>query len=146
MDYFDISLPDREINKIPMLALAHIGDGVFELMVRSKLILEGKTRINDLHRACVKIVAATSQAKRMEKLLPHLTEEELAVFRRGRNAKVNSVPHAASVREYHEATGLEALFGALYLRGEKARLNELFSIAMEEPNENNEPASLEADL
>lgn len=134
MDYFNISLSETEINKIPMLALAHIGDGVFELMVRSKVLLEGKTRVNDLHRACVKLVTAPSQAKRMEKLLPHLTEEELAVFKRGRNAKVNSVPHAASVREYHEATGLEALFGYLYLKGEKARLNELFSLAMEENN------------
>lgn len=146
MDCFNVSLSEQEINKIPMLALAHIGDGVFELMVRSKLILEGKTRVNDLHRACVRIVAATSQAKRIEKLLPYLTDSELAIFRRGRNAKVNSVPHAASVREYHEATGLEALFGALWLMGERARLNELFSLAMEEQNENNEPASLKNNI
>lgn len=145
MDCFNVSLSEQEVNRIPMLALAHIGDGVFELMVRTKLITEGKTRVNDLHRACVKIVAAASQAKRMERLMPHLTEAELAVFRRGRNAKVNSVPHAASVREYHEATGLEALFGALWLMGAKSRLTELFIICMEETHENNERAAGEAD-
>ena len=85
-----------------------------------------------LHRATVELVCAPQQARFAEKLLPALTEDEAAVFRRGRNANVHSIPHHAGRADYQKATGLEALFGWLYLRGEKARINELFNLMMEE--------------
>ncbi|MBQ1730465.1 MAG: ribonuclease III [Oscillospiraceae bacterium] len=132
MYYLNPELEEKEAGSLPSLALAHIGDAVFELMTRTMLSSRGKETANKLHKAAVKLVAAPAQAKAAEKLAPQLTEEELGVYKRGRNAKVNSVPKAASVKEYHEATGLEALFGWLYLRGERERLEELFRMAVEE--------------
>jgi ribonuclease-3 family protein len=85
-----------------------------------------------LHRATVELVKAPAQAQRAEKILPLLTEEELAVFKRGRNANVNSIPHNASRGDYLRATALECLLGHLYLNGEKERINELFTLMMEE--------------
>ena len=132
MDFFDINLNENEIRKMSSLGLAHIGDAVFELLVRSKLALLGDATAARLHRDTVKLVAAPAQAKAAEKILASLTDEELAVFRRGRNAKVNSVPKAATLFEYHEATALETLFGYLYLTGRRERINELFCKMTEE--------------
>ena len=132
MQYLNPDLEEREAVLLSSLALAHVGDAVFELMTRTMLTSRGKGTANKLHRAAVKLVAAPAQARAAEKLAPQLTEEELGVYKRGRNAKVNSVPKASSVKEYHEATGLEALFGWLYLRGERERLEELFRLAVEE--------------
>lgn len=132
MDYFPPNFTSDQLSHLSSLALAHVGDGVFELLVRVRMASLGRETARNMHRATVKIVNAPSQARRAEKLLPVLTEEELAVYKRGRNAKVNSVPKASSVREYHEATGLEALFGWLYLKGETARVEELFRLAMED--------------
>ena len=111
--------------------LAHIGDGVYELMVRSYLICEGKTTASNLHKSTVGYVSAPAQAKFIERVMDMLTEEELAVYKRGRNTRVNSVPKNANRAQYHAATGLESLFGWLYLRGEHARLGELFAKMME---------------
>lgn len=130
-DYFNIKLTDDEIRNISSLGLAHLGDAVFELMVRTWLCEHGKETSKGLHRAAVSYVAAPAQARAMEKLLPILTEEETTVFRRGRNARVNSVPAHSSIQEYHEATGMETLFGYLYLNGRTGRLNALFAAAME---------------
>ena len=113
------------------LGLAHLGDGVFEVMVRSWLCLRGKARPRDLHRATVKYVSAPAQAAAIERLLPILTEQEADVYRRGRNTAPHSVPKAASRAQYQSATGLEALFGWLYLQGRTDRLNELFQCVME---------------
>lgn len=132
MDYFNMCLSDEYIRQMSNLALAHVGDGVFELMVRTKLASGGRETAHNLHKAAVKLVSAPAQAASAEKILPILTDEENEVFRRGRNAKVNSIPHASTVRQYHEATALEALFGYLYLKGRKDRLNELFTIMMGE--------------
>ena len=85
-----------------------------------------------LHRLTVEQVRAEAQAEAAKKLLPHLDEEELAVYKRGRNTKVNSAPHHAEIAQYHAATGLEALFGWLYLQGRNERIGELFTIIMEE--------------
>ncbi len=131
-DYFDLRLTADELRPVSMLALAHVGDGVYELMVRSHLCCAGRLTARDLHRETVRFVAAPAQARGAERILPLLTEEETAVYRRGRNAHVHGVPQHASVAEYHAATALEALFGWLYLRGERARLNELFAKMMEE--------------
>ena len=132
MDYFNMTLSDGEVRALSSLALAHVGDAVYELMVRCRLAKGGEGTAHNMHRAAVKLVAAPKQAEIAERLLPHFTDEELTVFKRGRNAKVNSVPQAASVKQYHEATALEALFGYLYLKGRTERLGELFTIAMED--------------
>ena len=138
MDFFKPELNESEIKKLSMLALAHMGDAVFELMTRASLCAEGHGAVQELHRLTTGRVNAAAQARAAEKLLPLLTEEELALYRRGRNTHVNSVPHAANVGEYHAATGLEALFGWLYLRGEDARIRELFAliIGRSDPNGN----------
>ena len=130
MDYFHLSA-GQEINQISSLGLAHLGDAVYELMVRSWLCLHGKATNKGLHRAAITYVSAPAQAERAEKILPVLTPEEQDVFRRGRNSHTAAIPKGASVGQYHTATALEALFGWLYLRGETERLNELFSLMME---------------
>ena len=132
MDYFHLSAGQDTLEQISALGLAHLGDGVYELMVRSWLCLHGKATNVGLHRAAVQYVAAPAQAKLAHAILPRLTEEEQAVYRRGRNSRTAAVPKGASVGEYHAATALETLFGWLYLQGKTDRLNELFSIMMEE--------------
>ena len=128
MDYFKPDMTQAQINQISMLGLAHIGDGVYELMTRAALCEEGHTAVAELHQLATRRVNAPAQAAAVEKLLPALTEEEVAIYRRGRNAHVNSVPRAANIGQYHAATGLEALFGWLYLQGKCERLNELFRL------------------
>ena len=131
-DYFHLNLERDALLSLSSLGLAHLGDGVFEVMVRSWLILRGKARAKDLHRATVRYVAAPAQAAAVERLLPLLTPEEADVYRRGRNTAPHSVPKAASRAQYQAATGLEALFGWLYLQGRTERLNELFEFIMAE--------------
>lgn len=132
MDYFHLDRSADEIRAVSNLGLAHVGDGVFELMVRSWLCIHGKATNRGLHKATVKYVAAPAQARAAEKILPLLTQEEADVFRRGRNTSPHTVPKAASREEYQTATAVEALFGYLWLKGETGRLNELFEIMMEE--------------
>ena len=129
-DYFHLNLERDALLSLSSLGLAHLGDGVFEVMVRSWLILRGKARAKDLHRATVRYVAAPAQAAAVERLLPLLTPKEADVYRRGRNTAPHSVPKAASRAQYQAATGLEALFGWLYLQGRTERLNELFEVIM----------------
>ncbi len=130
-DYFASPLTEEEVRAMGSLALAHVGDAVFELLVRVHLAAAGG-RNGSLHRAAVEMVNAAAQAGDMEKLLPLLTEEEAEVFRRGRNVKVHSVPKHARLGDYHAATGLEALFGYLYLLDRRDRLNALFAVILEE--------------
>lgn len=131
-DYFHLNLNRDALLSLSTLGLAHLGDGVYEVMVRSWLVLHGKEKARDLHRATVRYVAAPAQAERFEKIRDLLTEEERGVFRRGRNTDPHSVPKAASRAQYQTATGLEALFGWLYLQGRTERLNQLFAVMMEE--------------
>ena len=131
-DYFHLNAGPELIQGISSLGLAHLGDGVFELMVRSWLCLHGKATSKGLHRATVRYVAAPAQARAVEKILPLLEEAEQDVFRRGRNTSPHSVPQNASRADYQAATGLEALFGWLWLQGRTERLNELFAVMMEE--------------
>lgn len=131
-DYFHLDMDRGPLLSLSTLGLAHLGDGVFEVMVRSWLILHGRAKAKDLHRATVQYVAAPAQAERFTRIQPLLTEEEADVFRRGRNTAPHSIPKAASRAQYQTATGLEALFGWLYLQGETQRLNQLFSAMMEE--------------
>lgn len=133
MDYFHLNASREELLNMSSLGLAHLGDGVFELMVRAWLCLHGKVKVKDLHRATVRYVAAPAQAAAMERLLPLLTDEEADVYRRGRNTAPHSVPRAATRAQYQSATGLEALFGWLYLQGRTERLNQLFETIMDTP-------------
>lgn len=131
MNYFSPQMTEAELNKISMLGLAHIGDGVYELLTRTMLCTQGHSAVGELHKLTVAQVKAPAQARAAEKILPLLTEEELALYKRGRNAHVHGVPQGAKVGEYHAATGLEALFGWLYLLGRHERISELFSVIME---------------
>ena len=131
-NYFDITMTDDQLRAMSSIGLAHMGDAVFEILVRTWLCAHGKATGKGLHQATIALVRAESQAEKAERILPLLTEEEAAVFRRGRNAQVHSVPPHASRAQYGEATALEALLGWLWLKGRKARINELFCTMMEE--------------
>ena len=122
----------EEVNRISAVGLAHVGDAVYELLTRGMLCAQGHLAVQDLHRSTVHIVKASAQAAAAARLLPLLTDEEAAVYRRARNAKVHAAPQGASVGEYHAATALEALFGWLYLLGRRERIEELYSRATEE--------------
>ncbi len=119
-------MPEDALREISSIGLAHLGDAVYELLVRTWLCAHGKATGRGLHRATIRLVCAESQARRVEAILPLLTKEESDVFRRGRNAQVHSVPVHASRAQYGEATALEALLGWLYLRGQRERINRLF--------------------
>ena len=128
---FEPQMTIKEVHAMSALALAHIGDGVFELLVRTQLCLEGGSTNHRLHQDTVKLVRATSQAAFAEKLLPLLSQEEQSFYRRGRNAHPHGLPKNVSAVQYAKATGLEALFGALYLLGQRERVLELFSVLWE---------------
>ena len=131
-NFFEMNMDRNQINAISNLGLAHIGDGVFELLCRSYLCASGGKNVGNLHKQTVAMVKAPSQARFADRLMPFLTEEELAYYRRGKNSHVHAVPKGATPAEYAKATGLEALFGALYLSGQTQRLNQLFLIIIEE--------------
>ena len=114
------------------LSLAFVGDAVFAIEVRKRLVLDCNRPVNDLHRESVKYVNAASQAKMIKRLLPLLDEDETAVFRRGRNAHTGHTPKNQSEGDYHYATGLEAVFGYLYLEGKSERITELFDLIWSE--------------
>ena len=132
MEVLKPKMSEAEVNRISMLGLAHVGDGVYELLTRSLLCQQGHTDVQELHRLTVSRVRADAQARAAQKLLPVLTEEELALYRRGRNTHVNSVPHYAELKDYHAATGLEALFGWLFLQGRLDRVEALFALITED--------------
>ena len=130
-NYFSLHMQEDDIRAISSIGLAHLGDAVYELLVRAYLCAQGKATGRGLHRAAVELVKAPAQARLADRILPLLTEEELAVFKRGRNANVNTIPHSASRSDYLKATALECLFGYLYLQGATGRINELFNAMME---------------
>ncbi len=131
MTEFIPHLPKEEVERISAVGLAHVGDAVYELLVRGSLCAQGHLAVQDLHRSTVAYVKAPAQAEAAARLLPLLSEEEQAVYRRARNAKMHAAPQGASVGEYHAATALEALFGWLYLLGRTERIEELFTQAVE---------------
>ena len=131
-NYFKMNFTKQEIDAISNLGLAHMGDCVFEILCRGYLCARGGKNVGSLHRDTIGMVKASSQAEFVEKLLPLLTEEELAYYRRGKNAHVHALPKSCTPSQYAKATGLEALFGALYLAGQTERLNQLFKAVMEE--------------
>ena len=118
---------ERELSP---LALAYVGDAVFELMIRSFVISEGNAPVNKLHKKARNFVNAKSQAQMAFRMMEFFTEDEMAVFRRGRNAKSFTVPKNADIMEYRHATGLEAVFGYLYLSGNLERALELLKVGL----------------
>ena len=130
-DYLHIQLPPDQIRGISSIGLAHMGDAEYELLVRTWLCAHGKATGKGLHRATVALVCAPKQAELAQRILPLLTEEEQAVFRRGRNANVHSIPAHASRARYQQATALEALLGWLHLSGRHDRVEQLFAVMME---------------
>lgn len=124
-------MTETEISSLSVLSLAHIGDGVYELLVRTHLVSSGISRVDRLHKESVAIVNASAQAKAAYAIMDKLSEHELAVYKRGRNARVNSVPKNTNPACYHAATGLETLFGWLWLREETDRVKQLFTIILE---------------
>ena len=131
MDYFHLSAPKQDLLNMSSLGFAYLGDAVYEVMVRAWLCLHGKLTPGRQHKAALAYVAAPRQAALLERILPLLTQEEAQVLKRGRNASPHSYPKGATRQEYLAATGLETLFGWLYLRGETDRLNTLFGTMME---------------
>ena len=125
-------MPKREIDAISNIGLAHMGDCVYEILVRAHLCAQGRKTVQQLHQQTIQMVKATFQAKFVDKMLPILSEEELTYYRRGKNAHPHGVPKSATPAEYAKATGLEALFGYLFLSGQKERANEIFQIVMKE--------------
>lgn len=116
------------------LALAFMGDCIFEIIIRTVVVERGNRRAEGLHKFKSAVVNAKVQAKMAEMLLPELTEEELACYKRGRNAKSHSMAKNATVGEYRKATGLEALYGYLYLQNQEDRLLELTKMGLEKIN------------
>ena len=123
-NHFEIRMTEDQLRGISSIGLAHMGDAVFELLVRGWLCQHGKATGKGLHQATIQLVRAEHQAA--------CAEAELAVFRRGRNAQVHSVPQHASRAQYGTATALEALFGWLYLSGQRQRASDLFETMMED--------------
>lgn len=113
----------KQANNISPVALAFVGDAVYSLYVREKLVFESDYKTGELNKLAVKEVKATSQAQFIKEVMPILTEEELSVYKRGRNAKKSTKAKNASVVEYNMSTGFEALLGFLYVTGQHERLN-----------------------
>lgn len=130
-DYFNLNLNQGELMNVSSLGLAHLGDAVFEVLVRSWVCVHGTAKIKDLHKQTVRFVSAPAQAAMVERILPLLSPEEADVLRRGRNAAPHSIAKSATRSQYQTATALEALFGWLWLQGRSRRLNELFAAMME---------------
>ena len=131
-DCFHPAFSADQLGAMSSLGLAHVGDAVYELLVRTDLCTQGLTTPDKLHRETVRRVSAPAQAAALARLLDHLTDEETAIYKRGRNAHVHGVPKNATREQYSRATGLEALFGALYLAGRTERIAALYALAREE--------------
>ncbi len=119
---------DVDIRTYSPLVLAYIGDGIYDLIIRTIVVGKGNTKAGELHKRTSQIVKAHTQAEMMEILLPHLTEEEESIYRRGRNAKSPTMAKNATMSDYRKATGFEALMGYLYLKDEVERMVELVKL------------------
>ncbi len=117
-----------DANSLSPLTLAFIGDAVFTLLVREEMVCAADSPVSVLHNQSTKRVNAAAQSQAVGRILPHLTEEEAAVLRRGRNAHTSGTPKNVSCSDYHRATGLESLFGYLYLKGDFERIRQLYSL------------------
>lgn len=127
----EFGLEEQDLRTYSPLTLAYIGDAIFELVIRTVLVERKNTQPEKLHKAATKIVKAETQAVMIELLKEDLTEEEMAVFKRGRNAKAVTRAKNATMSEYRRATGFEALMGYLYLKGDMERMIQLISMGIE---------------
>lgn len=131
-------LEDTDIRSYSPLTLAYIGDAIYELVIRTILVEKGNTQVNKLHQRASKLVKASAQSEIVEKLKPYLTEEEMGIFKRGRNAKSFTMAKNASMSDYRRATGFEALMGYLYLTEQWDRMLELIKIGITEGEKDGE--------
>ena len=131
-------LEDTDIRTYSPLTLAYIGDAIYELVIRTILVEKGNTQVNKLHQRASKLVKASAQSEIIEKLKPYLTEEEMGIFKRGRNAKSFTMAKNASMSDYRRATGFEALIGHLYLTEQWDRMLELIKIGITEGEKDGE--------
>ena len=131
-------LEDTDIRSYSPLTLAYIGDAIYELVIRTILVEKGNTQVNKLHQRASKLVKASAQSEIIEKLKPYLTEEEMGIFKRGRNAKSFTMAKNASMSDYRRATGFEALMGHLYLTEQWDRMLELTKIGITEGEKDGE--------
>lgn len=138
IDKIDALLPDTDHRMLSGLTLAFIGDAVYELLIRRYILSKGEAKVAALHKEAVKFVNADYQADMAGMLLPLLTEEETAVYKRGRNAHAGHTPKNKSEACYHMSTGFEALIGYLYLKKDYERLGEIFSLILKQGEENAE--------
>ena len=127
-----MNMTKAEIDAISNLGLAHMGDCVYEMLVRAYLCAQGNKTVAQLHKQTITMVKATYQAAFVDKMLPLLSEDEMTHYRRGKNSHVHAVPKSATPAQYAKATGLEAMFGYLFLSGKKERANEIFNLVMKE--------------
>lgn len=132
MSELNLTLSPEALKSVSELALAHVGDAVYELLVRQELCCAKAVPMRDLHRLTVARVTASAQAATMDRLLPLLTPEELTVYKRGRNAHSHPAPKSATPGQYARATGLETLFGWLWLTGQTDRIAVLFAAGKED--------------
>ena len=142
---------ETDFSQYAPLALAYIGDAVYDLIIRDRVVREGSRQVNKLHRETIHYVNAGAQSKLVQELLPRLTEQEMRIYKRGRNAVSHTVPKNQDVGDYRRATGFEALIGWLFLCGNYARIMELLGLeAQAEPSDvrssvKNDPRGLESD-
>lgn len=127
IEKLDSLTADVDYRTLSGLSLAFIGDAVYELLIRKHILSRGEARVKDLHKETVRLVNADFQADMTDVLLPGLREDELAVFKRGRNAHAGHTPKNKSEAQYHKSTGFEALIGYLYLKKDFERLEFIFS-------------------
>ena len=132
---FDFT-PDISINQLSSLQLAYVGDAVYELYIRTMISKDKNIPVNKLHREATSYVKAKAQSMIVRRLEPYLTEEELSVFKRGRNAKSATAAKNADIVDYRHATGFEALIGYIYLKKDFERLDEILNLSFRMHNEN----------
>ena len=128
----------QDIRTYSPLTLAYIGDAIYELVIRTILVEKGNTQVNKLHKRASRLVKASAQSAMIEKLKPYLTEEEMGVFKRGRNAKAATMAKNATMSDYRRATGFEALMGYLYLTEQWERMLELMKTGIREVEQDGE--------
>lgn len=128
------ALPQVDIKSYSPLTLAYIGDGVYELVIRTILVEQGNTQPNKLHRRASALVKAQTQSEMIERIQEFFTEEEQRIYKRGRNAKSYTMAKNATMADYRRATGFEAVMGYLYLKGEVKRAIDLIKIGLPEEN------------
>lgn len=131
-------LQEPDIRTYSPLTLAYIGDAIYELVIRTILVEKGNAQVNKLHQRASKLVKASAQSEIIEKLKPYLTEEEMGIFKRGRNAKSYTMAKNATMSDYRRATGFEALMGYLYLTQRWERMLELVKMGLQKEEQGEE--------